>query len=52
MSCAFVVAEDRWDDDYTTRSISSFKSLEDVSAVTYPASQSTSIALAGSRRRP
>lgn len=49
MSVGFVVDEggDAWSNDLTKRSISRFRSLEDVSAVTYPASPSTSIALAG-----
>lgn len=49
MSVGFVVAEggDRWSSDYTQREVSRFRSLEDVSAVTYPASPSTTISLAG-----
>ena len=47
MSVGFVVETDEWSADYTQRSISKFRSLEDVSAVAYPASPTTSIALAG-----
>ena len=47
MSCGFVVAEDEWNDDWTTRSIHRFEELLDVSAVTYPARPTISIALAG-----
>ena len=46
MSCGFVVADDRWSDDYTERTIFRFDKLLDVSAVTYPASPTTSIELA------
>jgi HK97 family phage prohead protease len=47
MSCGFIVARDSWNDDMTKRSIHSFRELLDVSAVTYPASPTTSISLAG-----
>lgn len=43
MSCGFIVAEDEWNEDYTVRTIKRFEELLDVSAVTYPASPTTSI---------
>jgi HK97 family phage prohead protease len=43
MSCGFVVARDKWSSDMQTRDIYSLRELFDVSAVTYPASPSTSI---------
>lgn len=46
MSCGFVVGADDWNDDETERSISAFSDMFDVSAVTYPASPTTSIELA------
>jgi len=46
MSCAFVVESDSWNDTFTKRTISEFAELLDVSAVTYPASPTTSIDLA------
>jgi hypothetical protein len=46
MSCGFVVAMDTWNDDYTQRDVYRFESLFDFSAVTYPASPTTSIELA------
>lgn len=46
MSCGFVVGVDSWTEDGTKRSISRFDQLFDVSAVTYPASPTTSIELA------
>jgi uncharacterized protein len=45
MSVGFVVGKDEWPDD-DTRTIHSFASLLDVSAVTYPASPTTHIAVA------
>jgi HK97 family phage prohead protease len=45
MSCAFMVGSDVWNEDYTQRTISSFAQLLDISAVTYPASPTTSIKL-------
>lgn len=45
MSCGFVVADDEWLDN-ETRNIFRFKALEDISAVTYPASPTTSIDVA------
>lgn len=45
MSCGFVVAMDTWNDDFTQRDIWRFQELFDVSAVTYPASPTTSIEL-------
>ena len=47
MSVGFVVADDSWDDSFSKRTVTRFRSLEDISAVTYPASPTTSIALAG-----
>lgn len=46
MSCGFVVAMDTWNADYTERDIWRLEQLFDVSAVTYPASPTTSIELA------
>jgi HK97 family phage prohead protease len=46
MSCGFVVGDDVWSDDWSTRSIFRFDDLLDVSAVTYPASPTTSIDVA------
>lgn len=46
MSCGFIVASDEWTSDYTQRDIYRFEELFDVSAVTYPASPTTSIELA------
>lgn len=46
MSCGFVVADDTWSEDWTQRSIYRFDELLDVSAVTYPASPTTSIDIA------
>ena len=46
MSVGFVVADDSWSDDWTQRSIHRFEELLDVSAVTYPASPTTSIDIA------
>ena len=46
MSVGFVVADDSWDETLSTRTVTRFRSLEDISAVTYPASPTTSIALA------
>jgi hypothetical protein len=49
MSCGFVVNDDAWrwgDDGIEERDIFSFDDLFDVSAVTYPASPTTSIAVA------
>lgn len=46
MSCGFIVADDEWNDDMDQRTIHRFADLLDVSAVTYPASPTTSIAMA------
>lgn len=46
MSCGFIVANDTWNDDMTSRTIYRFSDLLDVSAVTYPASPTTSISIA------
>lgn len=46
MSCGFVVGTDDWNDAGDQRSISKFSDMFDVSAVTYPASPTTSIELA------
>lgn len=46
MSCGFVVARDEWDDAMEDRSIHALADLLDVSAVTYPASPTTSIKVA------
>ena len=43
MSCGFVVGRDKWNSSMDERDIFSFKELFDVSAVTYPASPTTSI---------
>lgn len=46
MSCGFIVAADTWNDDYTVRDIYALDELLDVSAVTYPASPTTTIDIA------
>lgn len=43
MSVGMVVARDKWSADYSTRDIYTLRDLVDVSAVTYPASPTTSI---------
>jgi len=43
MSCGFVVARDQWNDGMTERRVEEFSELLDISAVTYPASPTTSI---------
>jgi HK97 family phage prohead protease len=45
MSVGFQVAEDEWNEDFSKRTITRFAALLDVSAVTYPASPTTSIGL-------
>ena len=45
MSCGFVVGLDQWNADWTQRDIYRLEELFDVSAVTYPASPTTSIEL-------
>ncbi|GAC1535673.1 MAG: hypothetical protein NVS3B1_30020 [Marmoricola sp.] len=46
MSCGFCVASDEWDEGMENRTIFRFSELLDVSAVTYPASPTTSIQVA------
>ncbi len=46
MSISFRVARDKWSKDLTQRTIHSFAEVSDVSAVTYPASPTTSIEIA------
>jgi Escherichia/Staphylococcus phage prohead protease len=46
MSCGFVVADDEWSPDWAQRDVYRFADLLDVSAVTYPASPTTSIEVA------
>ena len=46
MSCGFVVGRDIWDDAFEHREITELADLLDVSAVTYPASPTTSIEVA------
>lgn len=46
MSCGFSVADDNWNDDYSSRTINRFQKMYDVSAVTYPASPTTNIEIA------
>lgn len=46
MSCGFIVARDEWEEDMEHRTILAFADLLDVSAVTYPASPTTSIDIA------
>lgn len=46
MSCGFVVGQDEWNSDYSKREVYRFQQLLDVSAVTYPASPTTSIEIA------
>ena len=45
MSCGFIVAADTWEDDWTVRTVEKFGQLLDISAVTYPASPTTSVEL-------
>jgi phage head maturation protease len=46
MSCAFTVDRDEWSTDGTKRWIYSFATLDDISAVTYPASSTISVKVA------
>ncbi|HZV25662.1 MAG TPA: HK97 family phage prohead protease [Acidothermaceae bacterium] len=46
MSVGMIVGEDKWDDGYENRDIYKLSALEDVSAVTYPASPTTNIQVA------
>lgn len=46
MSCGFIVARDEWDEAMEDRTVLQFSDLLDVSAVTYPASPTTSIQIA------
>ena len=46
MSCGFIVAQDEWSEDWEDRTIQRFADLLDVSAVTYPASPTTTIGIA------
>lgn len=46
MSCGFIVARDEWDEDMEHRTVLQFADLLDVSAVTYPASPTTSVQIA------
>lgn len=46
MSCGFRVGVDSWSDDWTKRDIYQIEELFDVSAVTYPASPTTTVELA------
>lgn len=46
MSVGMIVGEDSWDAPQENREITKLKALEDVSAVTYPASPTTNIAVA------
>lgn len=45
MSCGFTVAMDEWSADYSQRSVILFHELFEVSAVTFPASPTTSVGL-------
>lgn len=47
-SIGFIVADDTWDEDMTTRTIIRVAELLDVSAVTYPANPSTTIGIGAS----
>ena len=47
-SIGFCVEEDSWSEDFTSRTVTKWASLFDVSAVTFPASPTTSISLVGS----
>lgn len=49
MSIGMIVAEDSWADDWSSRTIRSLDSLLDISAVTFPASPTTSIAMVDDR---
>ena len=46
MSCGFIVGRDSWDATEDNRTVRSFSEFLDVSAVTYPASPTTSLAVA------
>lgn len=46
MSCGFIVGDDNWNEDCDERMINQLQDLLDVSAVTYPASPTTTIAVA------
>jgi HK97 family phage prohead protease len=46
MSCGFSVASDDWSEDFSQRTVNQFRKMYDVSAVTYPASPTTSIEIA------
>ena len=46
MSCAFLVARDEWDSREENRTIHQFRELLDISAVTYPASPTTTLQIA------
>lgn len=46
MSCGFVPAKDEWNSNMTKRNVVLFRDLPDISAVTYPASPTTSIEVA------
>lgn len=46
MSVGMIVGDDKWDDGYENRDIYKLAALEDVSAVTYPASPTTNIQVA------
>jgi HK97 family phage prohead protease len=47
MSVGFLVETDSWDEEFTQRTVTRLSSLNDISAVTFAASPSTTIALAG-----
>lgn len=51
MSVGFIVADggDAWNEGWSNREIRSFAELLDVSAVSFPASPTTTISLAGAR---
>lgn len=51
MSAGFRVGSDTWNSDMSRRTIHSLETLQDVSAVTYPASTTTSVAV-GQRNAP
>lgn len=46
MSVGFIVGDDNWNETWDDRTINRFKDMPDVSAVTYPASPTTTISIA------
>lgn len=51
-SVGFIVANDVWNSDYTSRRITKIERLDDCSLVSFPASETTSVALAKKKPKP